>query len=121
MHRRTRIVATLGPATDAPGVLEKLLDAGLDVARINFSHGAAEDPGRRITHLRQLAQERQRNVAILGDLPGPKLRCLLKEPMALEVGRHMTLGLKSQTTADICLTEPEAAAKIKTGTARPAR
>ncbi len=115
MHRRTRIVATLGPATDVPGVLEKLLDAGLDVARINFSHGAAEDPERRIKHLRHLAQERQRNVAILGDLPGPKLRCLLKEPMALEVGRRVTLGLKSQTSADICLTEPEAAAKIKTG------
>ncbi len=115
MHRRTRIVATLGPATDAPGVLEKLLDAGLDVARINFSHGAVEEHQRRIKNLRRLAEERQRNVAILGDLPGPKLRCLLKEPIALEIGRQVTLGLKAQTTADIYLTEPEAAAKIKTG------
>ena len=74
MQRRTRIVATLGPATDRPGVLEKLLDAGLDVARINFSHGDAEDHQARIKHLRQLAAERKRNVAVLGDLPGPKLR-----------------------------------------------
>ena len=43
MSRRTRIVATLGPATDRPGVLEKLIEAGLDVARINFSHGSGEE------------------------------------------------------------------------------
>src|SRR5437879_1233207 len=115
MQRRTRIVATLGPATDRPGVLEKLLDAGLDVARINFSHGSAEEHKSHITHLRQLAKERNRNVAILGDLPGPKLRALLKEPIALEVGHKVTLAVKPQAEADIHLTEPEAVAKIKAG------
>jgi pyruvate kinase len=115
MQRRTRMVATLGPATDSPGVLEKLLDAGLDVARINFSHGGAEDHQRRVQHLRQLAQERKRNVAILGDLPGPKLRAVLKEAITIECSRTVTLGMKLQTDADIHLTEPEALAKIKTG------
>ena len=49
MPRRTKIVATLGPATDAPGVLDALLAAGIDVARINFSHGIEADHRRRIT------------------------------------------------------------------------
>ena len=81
MNRRTRIVATLGPATDA----------GLDVARINFSHGFAEEPQARIKQVRQLARERKRNVAILGDLPGPKLRAVLAGPLELETGRTVTL------------------------------
>ena len=115
MQRRTRIVATLGPATDRPGVLEKLLDAGLDVARINFSHGDPEGHQRRIQHLRQLAKDRKRNVAILGDLPGPKLRALLKGPIALEAGLKVTLAVKPTSVADIHLTEPEVVAKIKTG------
>ncbi|MSQ95338.1 MAG: pyruvate kinase [Gemmataceae bacterium] len=115
MKRRTSIVATLGPATDRPGVLEKLIEAGLDVARINFSHGAAEEPRSRIRQLRKLAAERKRNVAVLADLPGPKLRVLLKEPTLLEAGRSVTLALKPAVTADLHLTEPEALAKIKTG------
>src|SRR4029077_5048558 len=96
MQRRTRIVATLGPATDRPGVLESLLDAGLDVARINFSHGFAEEPQARIKNLRRLAQERKRNVAILGDLPGPKLRVLLNEAIKLEAGKSITLATRSE-------------------------
>src|ERR1022692_411661 len=115
MQRRTRIVATLGPATDRPGVLEKLLEAGLDVARINFSHGAAEEHQGRIKHFRQLAQERKRNVAVLGDLPGPKLRAILITSLALEVGQKVTLAIKPDAAADIHLTEPEAVAKIKPG------
>ena len=115
MQRRTRIVATLGPATDRPGVLEKLLDAGLDVARINFSHGDAEDHQARVKHLRLLAAERKRNVAVLGDLPGPKLRAILTAPIALAVGQKVTLAVKPDAAADIHLTEPEAMAKTKAG------
>jgi pyruvate kinase len=115
MQRRTRIVATLGPATDQPGILEKLLDAGLDVARINFSHGNAEDHKARINLLRQLAKDRKRNVAILGDLPGPKLRAMLKEPLVLAVGQKVTLAVKAHPDADIQLTEPEAVARVKVG------
>lgn len=72
--RRTKIVTTLGPATDAPGVLKALLAAGADVVRINFSHGQPEDHLARITAVRQAAAELGRDIGILGDLQGPKIR-----------------------------------------------
>lgn len=72
--RRTKIVATLGPATDGPGVLEKLIHAGVDVVRLNFSHGQAEDHRRRARQVRELSEEIGRHVGILADLQGPKIR-----------------------------------------------
>ncbi len=72
--RRTKIVATLGPATDAPGVLEKLFEAGVDVVRLNFSHGQAEDHRCRARKVRELTEELGRHVGILADLQGPKIR-----------------------------------------------
>ncbi len=71
---RTRIVCTLGPATDRPGVLARLIDAGMDVARFNMSHGDHASHARRIEKVRQLAQQAGRFVAVLVDLPGPKFR-----------------------------------------------
>ncbi len=59
MQRRTRTVATLGPATDRPGVLEQLIDAGLNVARINFSHGTGDEHLARIARLRSVAGDGQ--------------------------------------------------------------
>jgi pyruvate kinase len=115
MLRRTRIVATLGPATDRNGVLEKLIEAGLDVARINFSHGTGEEHVRRIRQLREIARSLGRTVAVLADLPGPKLRVLTSQPMELTLGRVVTVALKPGAEADIRLTEPDALAKIKTG------
>ncbi len=113
MQRRTRIVATLGPATDRPDVLEKLLDSGLDVARINFSHGTPDEHRVRIERFRQLASQRKRVVAVLGDLPGPKLRAILTEKLELIAGNKLTLALKPEVGADVHLTEPEALAKVK--------
>ncbi|NHA16108.1 pyruvate kinase [Thioalkalivibrio sp. XN279] len=72
--KRTKIVATLGPATDRPGVLERLLQAGVDVVRLNFSHGGAADRERRVRAVRETAAAMGRDVAILGDLQGPKIR-----------------------------------------------
>ncbi len=72
--RRTKIVATLGPATDEPGVLEDMVRAGLDVARINFSHGGKEEQRRRILAVRAAAEKVGRPVGILADLSGPKIR-----------------------------------------------
>lgn len=72
--RRTKIVATLGPATDGPGILEKLIDAGVDVVRLNFSHGEADDHRRRARLVRELSEERGHHVGILADLQGPKIR-----------------------------------------------
>ena len=72
--RRTKILATLGPATDAPGVLESLLRAGVDVVRLNFSHGIAADHARRAAEVRAIAEELHREVGVLADFQGPKIR-----------------------------------------------
>ncbi|WP_288131060.1 pyruvate kinase [Microbulbifer sp.] len=72
--RRTKIVATLGPASDKAGVLERMLKAGVDVVRLNFSHGTADDHRRRLQQVREIADRLGRTVAALGDLQGPKIR-----------------------------------------------
>ncbi|NBU26193.1 MAG: pyruvate kinase, partial [Gammaproteobacteria bacterium] len=74
MQRRTKIVATLGPATDDLEVLTDMCRAGLDVARVNFSHGKHADHLRRIELLREAGRRTGREVAILCDLAGPKIR-----------------------------------------------
>lgn len=112
MNRRTRIVATLGPATDAPGVLEAILELGLDVARINFSHGSADEHRQRVQRVRELSVQRCRPLAILGDLPGPKLRALITQPLELLAGQQLTMGRTRHSDADIALTEPEALDRI---------
>jgi pyruvate kinase len=86
-HPRTKIVCTLGPATSTPDAIDALLDAGLDVARINFSHGTHEQHARTIGIVRDLAAQRGRPVAILGDLQGPRIRIgALDKPRHLEPG-----------------------------------
>ena len=72
--RRSKIVATIGPASQAPEQLEALIEAGIDVARLNFSHGTYADHKAVIAHIRRLAREWGRPVAILQDLQGPKIR-----------------------------------------------
>ena len=72
--RRTKIVATLGPATDDPQVVAGMVRAGLDVARINFSHGTRESQLRRVELVRQAARDAGRYIGLLADLAGPKIR-----------------------------------------------
>src|SRR3982751_641533 len=72
--QRTKIVCTLGPATDQPGVIEQLIEWGMDVARVNASHGDHADHARRIERVRNAAHALGQPVAILLDLPGPKFR-----------------------------------------------
>jgi len=72
--RRTKIVATLGPATDDPTVLADMVRAGVDVVRLNFSHGAVADHERRVELVREAARQAGRYVGVLGDLQGPKIR-----------------------------------------------
>lgn len=74
MLRRTKILATLGPATDKPGVLEGMFAAGLDFVRMNFSHGSAQDHINRANAVRELSLKTGRLVGILADLQGPKIR-----------------------------------------------
>ncbi len=74
MLKRTKIVATLGPATDESNVLEQILRAGVNTIRLNFSHGVADDHRRRASEVREAARKLGLAVAILGDLQGPKIR-----------------------------------------------
>src|SRR6185369_3555706 len=89
MNRRTKIVATLGPATDKPGVLEAILAAGVDVARVNFSHGTPTEHIVRITALRSAAAKLNKVVAVLADLPGPKLRINISTVRILAEGQEV--------------------------------
>jgi pyruvate kinase len=92
-RRRTKIVATLGPATDDPGILEELIRAGADVLRINFSHGDAQEQRRRVKTVRDVAVKAGRDVAIMGDLQGPKIRIesFASGPVQLESGDEFVL------------------------------
>jgi len=74
MSRHTKIVATLGPASSSTEVLERMVHAGIDVVRMNFSHGTTEDHLARATSIREIAARFGRTVGILGDLQGPKIR-----------------------------------------------
>jgi pyruvate kinase len=72
--RRTKIVATVGPASREPEVLRQLFEAGVDVFRLNFAHGTADEHAETVRRIRETSAEVGREVGILGDLPGPKLR-----------------------------------------------
>lgn len=74
MTRATKIVATLGPASSSPEVLERMIRAGVDVVRLNFSHGSAQDHIDRAALVREVARAAGREVAIMADLQGPKIR-----------------------------------------------
>lgn len=91
--RRTKIVATLGPATHSAEAIRQLIEAGMDVARLNFSHGTYEDHARSIALLRQIAGECDTPVTILQDLQGPKVRVgqLPGGTMTLERGMEVAL------------------------------
>jgi pyruvate kinase len=90
MQRRTKIVTTLGPATDKTNILEELIIAGVNVVRMNFSHGSPEDHKLRAQQVRELARKHNRHVAVLGDLQGPKIRIsrFAEGPIALSVGQR---------------------------------
>lgn len=96
--RRTKIVCTIGPASDSVEMIKKLLEAGMNVARLNFSHGTQEEHRRRIAAIRTAAREAGRNVAVMLDTKGPEIRLgvLKEEPVLLQEGEELTL-----TTADI--------------------
>jgi pyruvate kinase len=72
--KRTKIVATVGPASSAPETLRELFLAGVNVVRLNFSHGTHESHGQTILDVRRVARELNLPVAVLQDLPGPKVR-----------------------------------------------
>ncbi|HEY2784471.1 MAG TPA: pyruvate kinase [Fimbriiglobus sp.] len=117
MPRRTKIVATLGPATDTAAALESILRAGVDVARINFSHGSADGHLDRIAKFRAAADRVGKVAAVMADLPGPKLRAKILEPRSLVVGDTLTFSLSSEAVdpRDVVITEPEVLAGVRPG------
>jgi pyruvate kinase len=90
--RRTKIVATLGPASDSPERLRQLAVAGMNAARLNLSHGTHEDHGRRAALVREVESDVGHPIALIADLQGPKLRIGdLEEPVVLETGTEVTV------------------------------
>ena len=92
--RRTKIVATLGPASNSPEVIEQLILAGLDVARLNFSHGTPDEHKARARLIRDIAAKNGRHVALLGDLQGPKIRIakFSNKRIELKIGDKFTFS-----------------------------
>jgi pyruvate kinase len=92
-EHKTKIVATIGPASDAPAVLERLLRAGVNVARLNFSHGEFSEHAERIARIRDAERATGRRVAVMADLPGPKMRIgeIDPEPIQLAGGEPFAL------------------------------
>ncbi len=92
-YNKTKIIATMGPATSSVPMLKKIIKAGVDVCRVNFSHGDWDTHLEVINNIREANRELGTNVAILGDLQGPKLRIgkVENNSMLLEEGATMTL------------------------------
>lgn len=90
---KTKIVCTIGPASESPEILERMVAAGMNVARLNFSHGDFERHRQCIENIRAAAHKLDRRVAIAADLPGPKIRIgkLAEEPIELKPGEPLTL------------------------------
>ena len=104
VKRRTKIIVSLGPATDNAKVMAALVKEGIDVARINMSHGSLEDHRRRAALLRKCTQEQNRSVGLLMDLQGPKIRIqgFRQGPIQLRNGKIFTIdpALGSQVGTD---------------------
>ncbi|MDT8323173.1 MAG: pyruvate kinase [Bacteroidota bacterium] len=98
MQRRAKIICTIGPASRDTGTLRTLIDAGMDIARLNFSHGSHEEHAETIRRIRDAAEDRQRPIAILQDLQGPKIRTgsVPEDGVELRDGARFTI-----TTAEV--------------------
>ena len=94
-QRSAKIVATLGPASGTPGQIAALFEAGVDVFRLNFSHGERADHEARLLSIRALEQKVERPIGVMADLQGPKLRLgkFAKGKVALKLGQKFRLDL----------------------------
>lgn len=117
MHSRTKIVCTIGPASSDPAVLRALVAAGMNVARINFSHGNHEGHAKVIAAVRAIATEARRPVAILGDLQGPRIRIGdLPTPIEIVPGDNYTFVPEAQAAGDdIPVTYDDIARDVRVG------
>src|ERR1700677_2642486 len=118
--RRTKIVGTIGPATSSPEMLAKIVEAGLNVARLNFSHGTHEDHDKVITELRRISKEQNAPIALLQDLQGPKIRIskvkngsiMLKDDQKITITTKKLIGDEKILSTDF-MSLPQ---DVKTGT-----
>ncbi len=118
--RKTKIICTMGPAIEKEGILEKLIESGMDCARFNFSHGDHEEQKPRIENVKRLRKELNKNVALLLDTKGPELRLrdFKDGSIILEQGQEFTL-LAENTLGDInqvAINYGELAATLEIGT-----
>src|SRR5438552_1221285 len=93
---KTKLVCTIGPASDSPEVIAQILQAGMNVARLNFSHGEFTQHKLVIERLRAAARAVGRDIAILADLPGPKMRVGLIKPERIELKRGDNIALTAE-------------------------
>ena len=102
-RRSTKIVATLGPASSDPDILEKMIRAGVNVVRLNFSHGTAQDHIDRARLVREAAARAGREVAIMADLQGPKIRVgkFAQGKVMLEPGAKFVLDASRTAPGDL--------------------
>ena len=119
-RRRAKIVCTLGPASSSESVIRDLLRAGMDVIRLNFSHGTHEEHGRTIERIRKVAARMDRTVCILQDLQGPKIRTgrlKYRTPIALKAGSRVTITPRdiAGTPQLIATTFPTLAQEVHAG------
>ncbi len=96
---KTKLVCTIGPASESIEVLTKMIRAGMNIARVNFSHGDFDSHRNVVSNIRAAAEQAGRRVAIMGDLPGPKMRLgeFVEEPVELKTGQQFTLSAESFT------------------------
>jgi pyruvate kinase len=116
-HPRTKIVGTLGPASASPEVIRSLVEAGLDVARINFSHGTHDEHARTIAAVRAIADEAGRPVAIIGDLQGPRIRIgELSKTIEVADGQELTFAHETRAQpGDVPVTYEDIANDVRVG------
>jgi len=120
MNRKAKIVCTIGPASSSEAVLRDLVRSGMDVARLNFSHGTHEEHARRIERLRRAAEREGRSLGILQDLSGPKIRTgrlKYRTPVALKAGSELTITPRDVpgTASLISTTFPELSREVEPG------
>jgi len=119
MHKRTKIIATIGPASGSPAIIARLIHAGMDAARLNFSHGEGKDHTRRIGFIRSEAAKAGRPIAIIQDLQGPKLRVGLvkNDAITLKRGDPITITARKLTGTNsiISVSYPRLTKDLKAG------
>src|SRR5437868_11174057 len=120
IRRKAKIVCTLGPASSSPAVVRELIRSGMDVARLNFSHGTHEEKARLIATIREVAASESRPICILQDLQGPKIRTgrlKYRTPVALKAGSRVTITPKdvSGTNSIISTTFKTLAREVQPG------